>query len=39
MSQVALERDNVFRDGWEDQLGTMIGTIESGLTVSRSVPV
>lgn len=38
--QVSLESDGVFgEDGGERQLGTMIGTVDSGLTVSLGVPV
>jgi protocatechuate 3,4-dioxygenase beta subunit len=39
MERVSLEGDNVFRDGYGSQLGTMTGTIQSGLTVALAVPV
>ncbi|HET7830737.1 MAG TPA: intradiol ring-cleavage dioxygenase [Candidatus Limnocylindrales bacterium] len=39
MSQVSLERDMVFADGAEHQLGTMSGTVADGLTVELAVPV
>ena len=39
MSQVSLERDMVFADGVEHQLGTSSGSIADGLTVELAVPV
>jgi protocatechuate 3,4-dioxygenase beta subunit len=39
MSQVSLERDNVFSDGWQTELGTMSGSVASGLTVQLNAPV
>jgi protocatechuate 3,4-dioxygenase beta subunit len=40
LAQVSLASDNVFRDdGAAHQLGTMSGSIESGLTVDLAVPV
>jgi protocatechuate 3,4-dioxygenase beta subunit len=40
MSQVSLERDNVFGDdGGVNELGTMSGSVASGLTVTLAVPV
>ncbi len=40
LAQLSLETDNVFgEDGGAHQLGTMSGTIESGLTVELAVPV
>jgi protocatechuate 3,4-dioxygenase beta subunit len=39
LSAVPLDRDTVFRDGYTDELGTVTGTVGSGLTVALSVPV
>lgn len=39
LASLALPRDNVFRDGWETQLGIVSGDLSSGLTVSLNVPV
>jgi protocatechuate 3,4-dioxygenase beta subunit len=39
MQQTSLESDNVFSDGWDQELGTVIGDVTSGLTVSLAVPV
>jgi protocatechuate 3,4-dioxygenase beta subunit len=39
LSRLSLDTDNVFRDGYADQLGTMTGTVGSGLAVALSVPV
>jgi protocatechuate 3,4-dioxygenase beta subunit len=40
MSQVSLERDNVFgEDGGVHELGTMSGTLSGGLVVALNVPV
>jgi protocatechuate 3,4-dioxygenase beta subunit len=39
MSQVSLERDNVFSDGWQTELGTMSGSVASGLTVQLNALV
>jgi protocatechuate 3,4-dioxygenase beta subunit len=39
MGQVSLESDNVFRDGWEDELGTVTGSVSAGYTVALTVPV
>lgn len=38
-ASLSLPRDNVFRDGWETQLGIVSGDLSSGLTVSLNVPV
>ena len=35
----SLQRDMVFRDGWQTQLGTVSGEAGSGLTVTLNVPV
>jgi protocatechuate 3,4-dioxygenase beta subunit len=39
MSRVSLNTDMVFRDGWDNELGTMSGSISSGLTVHLNAPV
>jgi protocatechuate 3,4-dioxygenase beta subunit len=39
LGQVGLESDNVFRDGSAQELGTVTGTVASGLTVALTVPV
>ncbi len=39
MSSSSLETDNVFRDGYADQVGTVTGSVGSGLTVALPVPV
>jgi protocatechuate 3,4-dioxygenase beta subunit len=40
LSQVSLTSDGVFRDdGAARQLGTMSGSVESGLTVTAAIPV
>jgi protocatechuate 3,4-dioxygenase beta subunit len=39
MSSLSLETDNVFRDGYADQVGTVTGSVGSGLSVALSVPV
>ena len=39
LTRVSLENDNVFRDGWTTELGTVTGTVTSGLTVALKVPV
>ena len=39
LQQVSLENDNVFRDGWTQELGTVTGTVADGLTVALTVPV
>jgi protocatechuate 3,4-dioxygenase beta subunit len=39
MEQLSLATDMVFRDGWEQQLGTIAGDVTSGLDVSLAVPV
>jgi protocatechuate 3,4-dioxygenase beta subunit len=39
LSQSSLSTDNVFSDGWDQELGVITGDIDSGLTVTLSVPV
>jgi protocatechuate 3,4-dioxygenase beta subunit len=39
LARTSLATDNVFSDGWQTQLGTMTGTLDSGLTVTLTVPV
>jgi protocatechuate 3,4-dioxygenase beta subunit len=39
MGRTSLANDNVFRDGWSLQLGTVTGDVSGGLTVSLNVPV
>ena len=39
MSSLSLETDNVFRDGYADQVGTVTGSVGSGLSVALSAPV
>jgi protocatechuate 3,4-dioxygenase beta subunit len=39
LTKVSLETDNVFRDGWTTELGTVTGTVGSGLTVALKAPV
>jgi protocatechuate 3,4-dioxygenase beta subunit len=39
LSRLSLDSDNVFRDGYDDQLGTMTGSVDSGLTVALTVRV
>jgi protocatechuate 3,4-dioxygenase beta subunit len=39
MTQTTLERDNVFRDGVDQQMASMSGSVGSGLTASLTVPV
>jgi len=39
LSRLSLDSDNVFRDGYDDQLGTMSGSVGSGLTVALTVRV
>ena len=36
---VSLQRDNVFSDGWQTQLGTVTGDAGAGMTVTLNVPV
>ncbi|TMR99875.1 intradiol ring-cleavage dioxygenase [Nonomuraea basaltis] len=39
LSEISLDSDNIFSDGHTSQLGTMTGSVPSGLTVTLTVPV
>lgn len=39
LGEVSLDSDNIFSDGHTSQLGTMTGSVSSGLTVTLNVPV
>jgi protocatechuate 3,4-dioxygenase beta subunit len=39
LSQTSLATDMVFRDGWDQELATMSGSIDNGLTAFLAVPV
>jgi protocatechuate 3,4-dioxygenase beta subunit len=39
MTQTSLADDNVFSDGWDQQLGIVTGDVATGLTVTLAVPV
>jgi hypothetical protein len=39
LARLSLDSDNVFRDGYDDQLGTVTGSVDSGLTVALTVRV
>ncbi|HEX9260300.1 MAG TPA: hypothetical protein VF855_12230, partial [Acidimicrobiales bacterium] len=39
LSRLSLDTDNVFRDGWTDQLATVAGSVSDGYTVSLLVRV
>jgi protocatechuate 3,4-dioxygenase beta subunit len=39
LSRTTLASDNVFRDGWSLQMGTVTGDVTGGMTVSLNVPV
>nr|WP_303711808.1 hypothetical protein [Kutzneria buriramensis]WKX10841.1 hypothetical protein Q4V64_26400 [Kutzneria buriramensis] len=39
LSQLSLESDNIFSDGYEQQLATMTGSVEKGYTATLTVPV
>ncbi len=39
LAQLSLSTDNVFRDGWEDQLATVVGAPATGVTASLLVRV
>jgi protocatechuate 3,4-dioxygenase beta subunit len=39
LTRVSLENDNVFRDGWTGELGTVTGSVSAGLAVGLKVPV
>ncbi|MGF1665103.1 MAG: hypothetical protein ACFCVC_02410 [Acidimicrobiia bacterium] len=39
LAQLSLETDNVFADGWTDQLATVTGSLADGYTASLLVRV
>jgi protocatechuate 3,4-dioxygenase beta subunit len=39
LAQTSLATDMVFRDGWDQELGTVTGSADNGFTVSLDVPV
>jgi protocatechuate 3,4-dioxygenase beta subunit len=39
LAQTSLETDNVFSDGYQQQLATVSGDVDSGYTASLTVPV
>ena len=39
LDRITLESDNVFSDGWEQQLATFDGTLEQGYRLSIDVPI
>jgi protocatechuate 3,4-dioxygenase beta subunit len=39
LSRLSLDSDNVFRDGYDDQLGTVTGSVDGGLAVALTVRV
>ncbi|RVX42621.1 protocatechuate 3,4-dioxygenase beta subunit [Nonomuraea polychroma] len=39
LSRLSLDSDNIFSDGYTSQLGTVAGSVSSGLTVGLTVPV
>ena len=39
LKRVSLASDNVFSDGWDQQLGTAVGSTDSGWTVSLAITV
>ena len=39
LSQVSLETDNVFSDGWSSELATVTGSVADGYTATLNVPV
>lgn len=39
LGQLSLERDGVFRDGWEQQMATITGTINDGLLARLTIGV
>jgi hypothetical protein len=39
ITDVALDSDPVFRDGWNRLLGTITGSVGGGLAVALAVPV
>jgi protocatechuate 3,4-dioxygenase beta subunit len=39
MQGLSLDTDGVFSDGWTNELGTVSGTVDAGLTLALTVPV
>jgi protocatechuate 3,4-dioxygenase beta subunit len=39
LARVSLDSDNVFRDGWEQELGTLTGSVDAGYTATLAVGV
>ncbi|MEZ5203018.1 MAG: hypothetical protein R2701_01125 [Acidimicrobiales bacterium] len=39
LSRLTLETDSIFADSWEEELGTMSGSVDDGLTVRLDVPI
>lgn len=39
MSQVTLATDNVFSDGWDEQLPTITGSVDRGYVIELDIPV
>jgi protocatechuate 3,4-dioxygenase beta subunit len=39
LSQISLDRDNVFSDGWSAQMATLTGDVTAGYTATLTVPV
>src|SRR5699024_6463154 len=39
LGRVTLERDNVFSDGWDQQLASLTGALEGGYAFSIDVPI
>ncbi|WP_030042139.1 intradiol ring-cleavage dioxygenase [Streptomyces resistomycificus] len=39
LSQLSLETDNIFSDGYEQQLATVTGSVDKGYTATLTVPV
>ncbi|MEK6438809.1 hypothetical protein [Pseudonocardia sp. T1-2H] len=39
LARVSLDSDNVFRDGWEQELGTLTGSVDTGYTATLAVRV
>lgn len=39
LSQITLETDNVFSDGWDEQVPTVTGSVDAGYTLELDIPV
>lgn len=39
LSQLSLESDNIFSDGYDQQLATVEGSVDKGYTATLTVPV